>query len=267
MAGTLAENASDDEKAEHGKLMARLKRFNSPADAAKALREQDKLISSGQLKRALPKNATPEQITEWRKENGIPESADKYDLGVPADAGLNDLDQQMLKDWATEAHAANASPEMVKAGTRAYLNMRTKVAQQMEAANAEAKKKVEDELRAEWGQDYRTNVDGVSSLLANANSEAVRDLLMARTPDGVQLFNNAEVMRFLAGHARELGYVGATVVPAGGDIGKGIDDEIKTIEDSMFNKDGTRNQAYWGSEKQQKRYSDLLEARKRRNKE
>jgi hypothetical protein len=266
MAGALPENASEDEKTEHNKLMTRLKRFNTPADAARALREQDKLISSGQLKRALPKDAKPEQIAEWRKENGIPESADKYDLGVPEDAGLTDLDQQMLKDWATAAHAAHASPELVKAGAKTYLDMRTKVAQQMEAANLDARKKVEDELRSEWGQEYRTNVDGVNSLLSNANSQAVRDLLMARTPDGVQLFNNAEVMRFLASHARELGYVGATVVPAGGDVGKGIDDEIKTIEDSMFNKDGTRNPAYWNSEKQQKRYSDLLEAQKRRNK-
>lgn len=264
MAGALPENAGDDEKAEHTKLLNRLKRFNSPADAAKALREQDKLISSGALKRALPKNPTPEQLTEWRKENGIPESADKYDLGVPQDLDLNDLDHEMLGDWAAEAHAANAPPELVKAGTQAFLKMREKVATQMEERNREAKKQVEDALRAEWGQEYRTNVQGVESLLGNSNSQAVRDLLMARTPDGVQLLNNPDVVRWLAGHARELGFVGATVIPQGGDLGKGIDDEIASIEASMFNKDGTKNSAYWGSEKQVKRYSELLEAKKRR---
>jgi hypothetical protein len=161
-------------------------------------------------------------------------------------------------------HAANASPDVVKANAQAYLKMRETVAQGMEERNREAKQLVEDTLRAEWGQDYRTNVQGVESLLGNSNSQAVRDLLTARTPDGVQLLNNPDVVRWLAGHARELGYVGATVIPQGGDLGKGIDDEITAIEASMFNKDGTRNNAYWGSEKQQKRYSDLLEAKKRR---
>lgn len=265
MAGSLPENASEDEKAEHAKLLTRLKRFNSPADAAKALREQDKLISSGALKKPLPKNATEAQIAEWRKENGIPEAPDQYDLGLPKDVALNEADQAMLAEWAAQAHAANAPPDLAKAGAQAYLKIREKVAQQMQEANATAKKATEDALRAEWGQDYRTNIDGLESMLNHLGGEVAEALLNARTADGVQVLNHPAVVRALAGHARELGFVGATVVPSGGDIGKGIEDEIKSIEDSMFNKDGTKNQAYWGSEKVQKRYSDLLQAKARRD--
>lgn len=265
MAGTLPETASEDEKAEHAKLLTRLKRFNTPADAAKALREQDKLISSGALKKALPKNPTEAQIAEWRKDNGVPETPDKYDLGVPKDVDLNEHDQTMLSEWAAQAHAANAPPELAKAGAAAYLKVRAAVADQMQQANAAAKKGTEDDLRAEWGADYRTNIDGLDSMINHLGGEFSEALLNARTADGVQLLNHPAVVRALAGHARELGFVGATVVPSGSDIGKGIEDEIKGIEASMFKADGTRDQAYWGNDKVQKRYSDLLQAKSRRD--
>ncbi len=264
MAGDLADTATDEEKSEHTKLLKRLQRFNSPADAAKALREQDKLISSGQLKKALPKNATPEQVKAWRTENGIPESADKYDLGVPADAELIDLQKDMLQAYAAKMHEANASPEVVKAGVASILEYSQRVAEQMQAANAEAKSEATETLRAEWGADYKPNIDGVDSLLRNAPTAVAEAIYGARLPNGVQVMNDPEVVRWLAGHARELGYVGATVVPQGGDLGKTIEDEIASVEKSMFNEDGTKNKAYWGSDSAQKRYSDLLESQKRR---
>ena len=62
------------------KELKRLSRFASEADVYKAYRELEKKKSSGELKQALSKDATPEQIAEWRKENGIPETPDKYDL-------------------------------------------------------------------------------------------------------------------------------------------------------------------------------------------
>ena len=266
MAGKLPDTATDEEKAEHSKLVKRLGRFNSPADAAKALREQDKLISSGQLKRALPKDAKPEAVAEWRKENGIPEAADKYDLGVPKGVELTEHDNTMLAGFAEKAFASNMTPEQVKAATGAYFEVREAIAESVAAANAAAKDETTEVLRAEWGSDYKTNVDGVSSLLKSSPSSAVNGLLQARTPDGVQLLNNPEVMRWLAGHARELGYVGATVVPSGGDIGKSIDDEIKAIEDTMIDANGVKQDAYWKNPKAQERYSQLLSARDRRSK-
>lgn len=257
MAGALPETANDDEKAEHDKLLKRLKRFNSPADAAKALREADKLISSGQVKKPLPKNPTEAQLTEWRKDNGIPEAPDKYDLGLPKETELNDLDKEMLADWAAKAHKAHAGPEVVKAGAAAYIDMRAKMAEHITAKNLEAKKAVEDTLRAEWGHDYRTNVDGVDSMLGNADSKAVQDLLGARTADGVQLLNNPDVVRWLAGHARELGFVGSTVVPADGDLGKGIEAELAELKKQMGTDEWAKNS------KAQARFLQLTEAKMR----
>lgn len=266
MAGTLPETASEDEKKEHGKLMDRLKRFNSPTDAAKALRENDKLLSSGALKKALPKNATEAQIKEWRKDNGVPDEAKGYDLGIPKEANLTDRDQEMLAEFAAQAHASNATPEMVQAGAKAYVKVRDAMAAQMHEANTTAKKSTEDALRAEWGHEYRTNVDGVESLLNHMGSEASEAILNARTADGVQLLNHPAVVAALAGHARELGFVGSTVVPSGGDIGKSVDDAIAALP-QPYNQDGSRNDAYWKSDSVQAKYAALLESKGRRDKQ
>ena len=259
MAGKLADTATPDEKVEHDKLLAELKRFNSPADVAKSNREKHKLLSNGTLKKALVKNATEADIAAYRKDHGIPEAPEKYDLGVPINTVLSDLDAEMLADWAKKAHGAHAAPEVVRAGTAAYLEMRDRVTEQITERNAEAKSAVTEELRAEWGADYKANIDGVSSLLKNSPSAAVNDLLSAVTADGVQLLNNPDVVRWLAGHARELGYVGATVVPSGGDIGKSIDSELADLRKQMGTPEWEKNA------KGQARFMQLFEAQNRMN--
>jgi hypothetical protein len=263
MAGKLPDTATEEEKAEHGKLLKRLQRFNTPADAAKALREQDKLISSGQLKKALPKNATDAQVSEWRKENGIPESADKYDL-----TGLefSDDEKPVVDAFVKGLHGVNATPEQVKGALAAFADIKASQGEKFAAANNAARTAVEDELRVDWGTDYRPNVDAVKSMLENAGSEVADSVFKARGPDGVQLMNNPSVIRWFAAHARELGFVSGTVVPAGGDVGKSNEDAIAEIEKSMFNADGTKSDAYWKSEKAQARYMALLETRDRRDK-
>ncbi|MGD9659607.1 MAG: hypothetical protein AB7U61_18530, partial [Methylocystis sp.] len=60
--------------------MKRLERFNGPRDIVDSFLEADKKIRGGKIKTAFPDNATPEQITAWRKENGIPETPDGYDI-------------------------------------------------------------------------------------------------------------------------------------------------------------------------------------------
>lgn len=263
MAGALPETATAEEKAEHAKLLNRLKRLNTPADVAKAIREQDKLISSGELKRALPKNATPAQIAEYRKSHGIPETPDKYEIRAPAGVELNELDKKMLDGWAAKAHATNATPEQMKAGVDAYFETRQAIADQMAEANAAAKRDTIEVLRAEWGTDYLPNTNGVSSMLGQWDTDAREALMSATLPDGTQVMNSPGVIRALAAQARQLGYTGATVLPAGADLGKSVEDEIASIEKSMFNEDGTKSPAYWNSQKAQDRYSELLATKQR----
>lgn len=82
----------------------------------------------------LPENATPEQIAEYRKGMGIPESPDQYNFEMPQypeDAPLTPEDQ---KWWKETAHKYNLTPAQVKGVLESHAGL---IAQRYDAANAE----------------------------------------------------------------------------------------------------------------------------------
>ena len=251
--------ASGDEKT--AKL---LERFTTPAEVAKALREVNIRISKGELRAPLKKDASPDELKAWREEQGIPETPDKYDLTLPDGMVIGDNDKPYVDAYVSALHAKNASPDVVKAGIEAYMQMREQQAAQVAIKDGEHKDALESELVTEWGHsDFKRNVASITAMLGQADSSVADVVMNARGPDGRAIANNPAVLKWLAGHARELGYVGGTIPPAGGTNAETIDSEIAKIAASQYNADGTRNAAYWKDEKVQSRYRELLQAKDR----
>jgi hypothetical protein len=218
-------------------------------------------MSDGSVRVAKPpKNATPEQLTEWRASQGIPESPDKYDLKLPSGVVLGDGDQTYVDKILANLHGVDATGDIANAAVQTYLQIKEEQAAAVAAADQEHKAEVEDALREEWGSDYRGNKEAILAMLGNAGSTIPEALLNARDPTGRGLMNNADVLRWLAGHARTLGFVPGTIVPAGGDLGESVETELEKIKSTMYLADGQRNPAYWKNEKVQARYDKLLEA-------
>lgn len=260
--GTLPDDATPEQKEEHDKLTKLVKRFNTLPDAVKALREAQRKISSGELKAPLAKNATPEQVAEWRKENGIPEKPEDYKIELPKGVVLGDADKPIVDGFVKAMHEKNTPPDVVNAAVAWYVQSQEERLQAMAESDKQYRAAMEDTLREEWGTDFRANKDGVEAMVGQWPEDVRKALLTARTGEGF-LIEHPGVMRALADQARQLGFVGATVVPKGGDLGASVDQEIAAIEKSMFNEDGTKNSAYWKSDKAQARYAQLLETRGR----
>lgn len=260
--GELPQDATPEQKEEHEKAMKIAKRYTTPSDLLKAQREVQRRLSNGELRAPLPKGATEAQIAEWRKENGIPEKPEDYKLELPKGVVLGDNDKPIVEGFVKAMHAKNAQPEVVSEAVSWYVQMQQEQAQARAEADAAYRESLEDTLREEWGGDYRSNKAGVENLVSQWPEDVRAALTTARTADGF-LIENPGVMKVLAGLAREMGFVGATVVPKGGDLGEGVSQEIAAIEKSMFNEDGTKNPAYWKSDKAIARYTQLLEAQKR----
>src|SRR3990167_1252839 len=69
-----------------------LGRYASPEALADGYVNLRKRVDSGELKPTLPKNAKPDDIKAWRKDNGIPDKPDAYDLtGLQIPAGDKDV--------------------------------------------------------------------------------------------------------------------------------------------------------------------------------
>ena len=260
--------AGEDEKA-----LKRLERYGSPKDLASALFAAQAKISSGQLKSALPENATPEQLAAWRAENGIPESPDKYDVTIAEGHVWGEADKPLIDSFAKAAHEANMTPAAVKSALKWYGDLQAKQVEQVQNADDQYKKDNVDELREEWGGEYRLNLRVVDEFFESLPDGLGEVLLSARDANGRQLAANAKVIRWANQMQREANPL-STVVPGSGvNSMQAVESEMTKIEAAM----GDRSSEYWTGEKVTNksgqtdtkmalRYRELLEAKERAGK-
>lgn len=244
------------------KELKRLARFASEADVYKAYRELEKKKSSGELKAPLPKDATPEQLAEWRKDNGIPEAPDKYDLKFDNGLVIGEQDKPLIDEFVTKMHGENATPSQVKAAIASYYEILGKQQQELAEKDAAFKDEALEGLREEWGGDFKKNLNAVNGFLQSLPEDTRLAFENARTPDGKLIGNDPAIIKWLAATAYEINPA-ATIMPSSvTNPGAAIGDEIASIEKLI----GDRNSEYWkgpNAEKLQSRYSELLSAREK----
>lgn len=245
------------------KLRQRLDRFKSPGDVLKAYTEIEKKMSAGE-KAKLAADATPEQVTAWRKDNGIPEKPDGYLENLPKGLVIGDDDKPRLNAYLERVHGKNASPEIV-ADTLDwyYAEQESAIAAQAEK-DTEYRQKSVEELRAEWGTEFKANVNSVKAFVASApvaeDGTKLGDLLMgARLADGTMLGDNPAALRWLAKLADDANPAGFIAPSAGTSQKEGVESEIASIEKTMRE----NRPAYDKDERMQKRLLQLYEAQEK----
>jgi hypothetical protein len=258
-ASTFPDNWREEWSGGDPKLLKRLERVESPAAAMKILRDQDLLIRQDKMSKPLPKDATPEQIAEWRAERGIPETPDKYDTKMPDGLVFGEADKPGVEKYLAAMHGTNATPEQVKAGLQAFGEFRQQESIALAELDATERNATEEALRQAWGGNYQQEKARIEAMFANAPT-AVKDSVLNARAGKSGLMNKPEVVQWLAGIARELNPT-ATIVPAGGSKEGAIADEIKSIEATMYNADGSNNKAYWDDAGVRNRYAQLLAAK------
>lgn len=241
------------------KELKRLGRFATPADLHKAYRSLETKLSSGELKPTLPKDAKPEELAQWRKDNGIPETSDKYDFKLDNNLVVGETDKPIVDGILEAAHAANFTPDQAKAAVQFYFKNRVMVAEQRAEKDETDRQSALDNLNKEWGGNFRQNLNMVGSLLTHFPASVQDAIKSARLPDGTALFNNPDVVRGFTAMALEINPAGTIVPAGGGDVAKSVDDEIATIEKTMRE----NRKEYTKNESLQARYRELLTTREK----
>lgn len=191
-------------------------RFSSPADLGKAYREAVKKISSGELAKPLPKDATPEQIAEWRKGNGIPEKPEGYFEKLPNGLVIGAEDKPMFDAVAAKLHARNVAPEVIHDLAEWYYGMQDEALKKTSEKDQQEANAATDMLRQDWGPDYRANINVANSYLDSLGADLKGQVMDATMPDGTRLFNNPDFVKWIVAQAREANPA-AHIVPAGTD--------------------------------------------------
>lgn len=231
-----------------------LSRYASPEALAEAYSNLRKRVDSGEFKTALPKNAKPEELNAWRKDNGIPDKADGYDL---AGLVIPKEDKDVVGGLLNRLHNVNATPEVVRETVSAFYDHQAR--QQQERADADERQRTEvlDALNTEWGQQFRRNLNLIEGTILSRFPADVRESLKsARLPDGTALFNNASAIRAFVAMANEINPAGIVVPGGTGDIGKTMVEEWKAIQKVRTEDRGSYNK----DDAMQARERDLIDA-------
>lgn len=222
------------------KIANRLKRFSSVKDTLDWTFNADKKISEGSYKKAPDAGASAEEIAEYRKAHGIPDDPAKYLENLPAGIKIADEDKALFDNLAKHMHGLHADPKIMHGFADWYYQIQRQQDELFSENNIKAKQETEDALRADFGPDYRTNINLVNAFVGTMPKEVQETLFKSVTPDGKQIMNDPGMVKWLAQQARELQYTGTVTLP-GQEASKGLDQEIADIESKM----GDRRSEYW----------------------
>ena len=238
--------AGDDEK-----KLAYATKYASPNAALDAGLAAQYKISTGEFVSTdpFPGEGTEAEQDTWRKDNGIPKDAKGYELGRDVEE-----DHQSSVDSILEfAHSRNLSPEAAKVAVDYYHEQD----QQTKEYNAEQDEKdresAEDELRADWGPEYRANINRINAFLDTAKEGVKDNILNARFPDGTPFGSSPDAMRFLIDAALMIQDKTTLVHMEDSEV-KSLIDELNDIKSKM-NTDEYRKGAK--GEAMQERYRQL----------
>lgn len=260
--GVWGDNWRKDYAGEDAKLLTQLERFQSPKAALDALFAAQRRISEGGLKPVLPEKPTPEQLTAWRKENGIPEKPEEYLAHLPEGLVIGEADKPLFESFVKSLHEVNAAPEVAHAAVAWYNKFQEEAIAQQREADTTYAASTEDALRSEWGADYRVN-QAIRTTFLNRLPEGIKDVFLnSRMPDGRALGDHPDLSKWLVSMERELN---PTATLSGGGFGgdtKGIETRIAEIEKLQ----GNQYSIYWKGEqaaKIQAEYDNLLKMREK----
>lgn len=252
-----AKIANGDEKVEK-----RLARYSSIDSVVEALFAAQKKIAEGGMRTAFPKDGTPEDIAAWRKENGVPEKADGYELQLDDGVILGEADEPIVNEFLGVALESNMTPAQVNSAVNWYMNMREQEANAIAENDANLRETAEESLRELWGAETKLNKQVILNHLKSA-PDGLGDLLLSgRLGDGSPIFSNVAALRWFADQARTINPM-ATITPTSGqNVAQALEDEISSIEKMMRDKESD----YWKGEKApkiQERYRQLLDTKQR----
>lgn len=238
------------------KFRKHLDRYGSLSDVGKKIRELEKMV--GQVKKPLPENPTADQIASWRKENGIPETPEGYEIKLQDGMTLPEEYKPVVSEFLKTMHGVNAPPAIVNSMIGWYMDREeTMRAQQIEADKTQRLETIE-KLRTELGGEYKAT-QGMIKAWLDRQGEIGQALLGARGSDGKALFNNTEFVMWLNNHIRET-EPSATVIHDAEMSGVSVEDEIKKIQ-AVIRDDP---QKYKTDQKMQDRLAKLVAAKQSR---
>jgi hypothetical protein len=146
------------------KRAKQLERFSTPEAVAKALFDTRERLSRNRAAPEPPEEATELELAQWRKQAGIPETPDGYEIAFPKEIEPSENDKAELAGFLKFMHDKHVAPRAAQAAFEFYMNARSQGAERMAQASEEATLDHLAELRKTYpGREYKRNI-GLAAL-------------------------------------------------------------------------------------------------------
>lgn len=196
------------------KAEERAKRASSPAELLRSVMAADSKINdvTNQLKDRIKvptgKDDKPEEVAAFRKALGIPETVDGYKL-AEADK-MSEVDKGLWAGALKEFHGANLSQAQVDAVQKVYAQVQEQSMSLLAERAKVAAEKAEETLRAEYGTQYKANLEIGNRFLAEmltpitGSREATKAVLDMRFDDGSALGEHPAFVKLFVNLGKQL---------------------------------------------------------------
>jgi hypothetical protein len=240
--------------------LQQLARYESPEQIWRKARELEARMSAGEFKTALKAGASADELARWRAENGIPSEAKGYKLNLPQGKDPKE-DEDFINAFLKSAHEANYTQAQVDTALKGFYAEVDRQEHALTEAEGLSVKKTEDLLRTKWGADYSVNRNLAEAFLSRAPAGFRDRFWNGYLADHMPIRAAPEMWEWLVQAEREINPA-ATVLPAGAtNLGQTIEAELTQMRQWMAAPKGSADyQKYWGDEKMQARYRQLIDA-------
>lgn len=198
---------------QRGKAKDYLKNRSSPFDILRSGMAADSKISEltrDRVRVPTGKNDDPKDVAAYRKARGTPEKAENYDIRLPEDFGeMDQLDSEMSDEFKKKAHSLNwGQKDFDLAIDTVIARDKMRAAEQANRV-LRAKEAAQDELRIEFGKEYRGNVELINRFIGEEmkrvgvdDANLRREALSERFADGMALGEKPWFVKMMANIAR-----------------------------------------------------------------
>lgn len=239
------------------KIAKYLDKFKNIEDLVKSSRELESKFHKTRAIPELAKDATPEQIKEYREAVGIPESWDKYNIELDG-VNIGEADKPIVDDFLKRAHERNLKPSEIKGALQTYFEVATQRNKEF-IQNAERNTfEVEKSLRKEWAHNFDANKNMITNHLQKEfGEEDFNKITSATLSDGTMLINNPKLLNYFLNGAKSTGQ-SHTILPNASDPISltGRAKEIQKLQ-------AENPQAYYNNPKIAEEYKMITEALKK----
>ena len=219
-------NWREQVKDDDGKKFA--ERFTDIDGLVKGALDLRKQVSNAIIR--PPKDAKPEQIAAYKKALGVPDSPDDYPFPALPKEELTDEIKASRKAWAGKFHELNISKDAASSLFKTLNEEVAKVETAQKKADEAFAQSQEDQLKAEWKDDYdknKTLANRAFKEIAERSGVNLDDLTKIEMKDGRFLMDRADIVRLFATLGLEMseGTLGPVLTDAERDT---LDEQIES---------------------------------------